>query len=104
VYLRFVFTIKIVKYQWDETKRRQNVRKHGFDFQDAHEIFNGPMLVRLDTRVDYGEDRWIGIGILRSVIVVVVYAEDIENQVTRIISLRKALNYERERLEEYLSN
>jgi hypothetical protein len=26
---------------WDEAKRRANLRKHGFDFVDAEEIFLG---------------------------------------------------------------
>jgi uncharacterized DUF497 family protein len=63
-----------------------------------------PRLVKLDTRFDYGEDRWVAIGIIKDRIVVVVYAEDDTGEVTRIISLRKALNYEQKRFQEYLSN
>lgn len=94
----------IMLYEWDNGKRESNIRKHGFDFQDAHEIFDGPMLIRLDTRIDYGEDRWIGLGFLRNIVVVVVYTEAGEGNIRRVISLRKALSYERKRFEEYLSN
>jgi uncharacterized protein len=53
-----------VRFEWDEEKNETNFRKHGFDFADAWEIFTGPILVALDDREDYGEDRWIGIGML----------------------------------------
>lgn len=88
-------------YEWDEEKNRINLLKHGLDFTDAWEIFNVPMLVLLDDRKDYGEDRWIGIGLLRSRIVVVVYTERDEDTI-RIISLRKALSHERARYEKAL--
>lgn len=54
-----------VKFEWDERKNIANIRKHGFDFQDAWEVFQGPLLARPDQCEDYGEDRWQGIGLLR---------------------------------------
>jgi uncharacterized DUF497 family protein len=89
-----------VNFEWDEEKNRENVRKHSLDFADAWEIFDAPMLTALDTREDYGEDRWVGIGFLRNFFVVVVYTES--GDVIRIISLRKALKHERTRFEEAL--
>lgn len=61
------------------------------------------MLVALDEREDYGEDRWIGIGLLNGRVVVVVYTEP-DDETIRIISLRKALSHERKRYEQYLKN
>ena len=87
-----------MKYEWDEQKNQSNLRKHGYSFKNAIEIFDGPMLIDLDDRFDYGEDRWIGIGRLRSQIVVVVYTEPDDGTI-RIISLRKALKNERTRYE-----
>lgn len=58
------------------------------------------MLVQLDTRQDYGEDRWIGMGFIQGKMVVVVYTERDNSETIRIISLRKALKYERKRFEE----
>jgi uncharacterized DUF497 family protein len=92
-----------MKYEWDEGKRRNNLRKHGLDFKDAHEVFLGPRLVRLDTRDEYGEARWVAVGFLKNRVVVIVYTEDDTKEVVRVISLRKALDYERKRFEEYLS-
>jgi uncharacterized DUF497 family protein len=57
------------------------------------------MLTAPDTREDYGEERWIGIGFLRERVVVIVFAEQSDDTV-RVISLRKALKHERIRLEE----
>jgi len=93
-----------MQFEWDEAKRQENLRKHGLDFKDAPELFLNPRLVKLDTRFDYGEDRWVAIGIIKDRIVVVVYAEDDTNEIVRIISLRKALSYERKRFQEYLSD
>ena len=90
-----------MKFEWDEEKNKENIQKHGLDFADAWQIFDAPMLTALDTSEDYGEDRFIGIGFLKNFIVVVVYAEPSEGT-TRIISLRKALKYERERFEKGL--
>jgi len=64
-----------MKFEWDERKNQSNLIKHGFDFAHAPGIFNSPMLVELDDREDYGEDRWIGIGLLSGRVVVVVYTE-----------------------------
>jgi uncharacterized DUF497 family protein len=50
-----------VDFEWDEDKNQENIRKHGFDFGDAWEIFEAPLLTALDTRTHYGEDRWTGI-------------------------------------------
>jgi len=89
-----------VKFEWDEAKNEINLRKHGLDFADGPEIFNGPMLVQLDTRQEYGEERWIGIGFIQNRVVVMVYTERDNGETIRIISLRKALKYERKRFEE----
>lgn len=92
-----------MKFEWDERKNQSNLIKHGFDFADASRIFNSPMLIEFDDREDYGEDRWIGIGLLSGRVVVVVYTE-LEEETVRIISLRKALTHERRRYEQYLQN
>jgi len=60
------------------------------------------MLIELDDRFDYGEDRWFGIGFLGSGIAVVVWTERQKNTI-RIISARRANRYEQKRFEKYLS-
>ena len=66
-------------------------------------VFRLPLRVSLDERQDYGEDRWIGIGILDGRFVGVVFTEP-DEQAIRIISLRKALSYERKCYEQYLKD
>jgi uncharacterized DUF497 family protein len=49
-----------MNFEWDEAKNRANIRKHGFDFSEAEQMFLGFLLVRPDTREDYDQERWIG--------------------------------------------
>lgn len=77
-----------MKFEWDQRKNEVNADKHGFDFSDAHRIFDLPMAVELDQRDDYGEDRWIGTGLLDGRVVVVICTEP-DGQTIRIISQYK---------------
>ncbi|HYM76800.1 MAG TPA: BrnT family toxin [Candidatus Dormibacteraeota bacterium] len=87
-----------MRFEWDEAKNRANLRKHGFHFADAAEMFDGPFLARPDTREDYGEDRWIGIGITRGHVAFLAFTAE-PYETIRIISLRKATNEERQEYE-----
>ncbi|MBD2250149.1 BrnT family toxin [Nostoc parmelioides] len=91
-----------MRFEWDEAKNLENIRKHEIDFADVPEMFESSMFVELDDRFDYGEDRWLGIGFLGNGIAVVVWTER-QNEVIRIISARRANRYERQRFEQYLS-
>lgn len=44
-------------FTWDENKSNSNLLKHGIDFSEAKEIFSHPVIVKIDTRIDYGEKR-----------------------------------------------
>ena len=90
-----------MQFEWNEAKNLENIRKHEIDFADVPEMFEGPMLIELDDRLDYGEDRWFGIGFLGNGVAIVVWTER-QNDVIRIISARRANRYERQRLEQYL--
>lgn len=92
-----------MRFEWDEQKNQDNIRKHGLDFADAWEIFEAPMLTALDTREDYGENRLIAVGFLKERIVVIAFTER-EMDAIRIISLRKALKHERLKFEEAIRN
>jgi uncharacterized DUF497 family protein len=90
-------------FEWDEDKNSANIQKHKIDFADIPAIFSGPMVVELDEREDYGEERWIGIGFLRDIVVVAVFTERRQDTI-RIISARKASKHERKRYEQALTN
>jgi len=68
-----------------------------------HMVFESPMLVGLDDREDYGEDRWIGIGLMENRVVVIVYTELEEDSIC-IISFRKATTNESENYEQEYKN
>jgi uncharacterized DUF497 family protein len=90
-------------FEWDDAKNRANIRKHGFDFAEADEIFGGVLVVDPDTREDYGERRWVGIGAIRGRAVHVVFTET-GPQTIRIISLRKASRRESEQYEKAIQD
>jgi uncharacterized DUF497 family protein len=90
--------------EWDENKKRENLQKHGFDFADASQLFNNPLLVKPDIRKAYGEDRWIGIGKMNNGFIVVFVFTKRKNKITRIISMRKASKKERKNYEKSIKN
>lgn len=79
---------RLMRFTWDETKRQANLAKHGLDFEDAERVFSSPMVLVEDRRMDYGEQRMIGIGLLDFLVVLIVHVES--DQEIRIISMRKA--------------
>jgi uncharacterized protein len=91
-----------MQFEWDDAKNVENISKHGIDFADISAMFKEDMLIELDNRIDYGEDRWVGIGFLGLGIAVVVWTER-EGDTIRIISARRANRHEQKRLEQYLS-
>jgi uncharacterized DUF497 family protein len=90
-------------FEWDEAKNRSNMRKHGLDFADAEEMFRGFLIIRPDTREDYGEERWIGIGMIQGRVTLAAFAEPSPNTI-RLISLRKADHDERKEYEKAIQN
>jgi uncharacterized protein len=90
-------------FEWDEDKNQANIRNHQIDFADVPPLFDGPMFVMLDTRRDYGEERFIGIGLLHNAVAVVVFVE-MRQDTIRLISARKATRHERERFQEEIGH
>jgi uncharacterized DUF497 family protein len=84
-----------VRYEWDEAKRQSNIQKHGIDFVGIEKAFAGKTLTILDDRFDYGEPRFITLGLLRGRVVVIAHTET--HELIRIISVRKATKNEEAR-------
>ena len=84
-----------MRFIWDETKRRENLRKHGFDFIDSPTVFAGPTFTIEDDRFAYGERRFITLGLLRGQVVVIAHTE--RNDEVRILSMRKGTKREQRR-------
>ena len=84
-----------MKFEWDENKRRINLQKHGPDFEDAHLVFTDDAFVIEDPHDDYDEIRYILQGMLEQFIVIVVFTVR-DDEIIRIISMRKANKREQE--------
>ena len=81
-----------MKVVWDEAKHRANLRKHGFDFADAVQVLAGITCTIEDRRFEYGERRFITLGMLHDTVVVMAHTES--PATIRIISMRKATRHE----------
>ncbi|RME44716.1 MAG: BrnT family toxin [Caldilineae bacterium] len=81
-----------MKFEWDEAKRQSNLRKHHLDFVDVETVFGGATFTFEDDRFEYGEDRYITLGLLRGMVVVIAHTE--REDVIRVISMRKATRNE----------
>jgi len=86
-----------VRYEWDNGKAAENLRKHGVDFTDAvAALEDRNRLEDIDTRFEYGEERVQVIGMAGGdVLFVIVTLRDEDS--CRIISARKATRHEQDR-------
>ncbi|EFK11220.1 putative toxin-antitoxin system, toxin component [delta proteobacterium NaphS2] len=81
-----------MEFTWHEEKRKSNIRKHGLDFARAHNVFAGETFTFEDIRFDYGEQRFVTIGLLDDSVVIIVHTETAKE--IRIISMRRANKHE----------
>ncbi len=81
-----------MQFTWDENKRELNRAKHGFDFVDAKRVFAGATFTFEDDRYAYGEQRFVTLGLLNGVVVVIAHTE--QGNDVRIISMRGATKHE----------
>ncbi len=58
---------------WSEAKRRRIIAERGFDLLRAARIFRGPVIVTKDVRHDYGETRYITLGVTEGEYFTVVF-------------------------------
>ena len=82
-----------MRYEYNQNKKAANLKKHGLDFDDAKLVFESAQIVTFeDSRYDYGEVRYITLGLLNGDVVMLVTTET--NTTVRIISMRKAEKHE----------
>jgi hypothetical protein len=81
-----------MNFEWDEAKRQTNLQKHRLDFAEAESVFAGATFTFEETRFEYDEDRYVTLGLLRGVVVVLAHTE--REDVIRVISMRKATKNE----------
>jgi uncharacterized DUF497 family protein len=86
-------------FEWDEAKAADNYRNHGVTFDLAKSVFADPFAIdRVDDREDYGEDRFIILGMVDGRLLFVAYT--IRNDTIRIISARGAEPHEKRKYHE----
>ena len=76
-----------MRYEWDEEKRKSNLKDHSLDFVDVESVFAGPTFTFEDNRFAYHEQRFVTLGLLRGIPVSVVHTES--GEVIRPISFAK---------------
>ena len=74
-------------FEFDETKSRANLEKHGIDFQTAQELWKDPDLLELQVNSE-NEPRYLVIGSIagKNWSAVVTY----RNEIIRLISVRRS--------------
>jgi uncharacterized protein len=85
---------------FDAAKRARTLRERALDFADAEKVLSGRRFTREDERQDYGEKRYITVGLLAGRMVVVVWTP--RGEARHVISMRKANEREKKRYEKNL--
>ncbi|WP_299437110.1 BrnT family toxin [uncultured Rhodospira sp.] len=86
--------LRFDSFEWDEAKSISNRQKHDISFETAAAIFDNLVITREDDRKDYGEPRFIALGMVQGRCLTVVYTPR-PDRVCRIISAWKAGAHER---------
>jgi uncharacterized protein len=89
----------MLKFEWDPAKAAANEATHGVTFDTGCNVFKDAFAIDwLDDRADYGEERFVIIGMVEYSVLYVAYA--VRGDVIRIISARGAEPHERRRYHE----
>jgi len=85
-----------MEFEWDAEKAQSNLRKHQVSFEEAARVFLDPNRIEtFDGREVYGEDRWKTVGLVEPALLAVVYTvRGEDDEITRLISARKADSHE----------
>ena len=85
-----------LEFEWHDAKAEANWQAHGVSFELAKTVFKDPFAVeRQDDREDYGEQRFVIIGIAEGQVLLFVAYTEREDRI-RIISARRATQYEQD--------
>ena len=84
-------------FDWDDEKEQTNINKHGIDFSTAALVFgDANRIEKYDDIHSLNEDRYITIGQISGIAVVVMIVYTERNPAIRIISARLATKKEKE--------
>lgn len=86
-------------YSWDEAKNFTNQQKHGLSFELAKLVFEDPLHLTRQDRVENGEKRWQTIGMVQGVVLILVahtwFESSNGDEHIRIISAPRTTKHER---------
>ena len=89
-----------MNFEFDRAKSELCLLERGFDFAyAAHAFLDTQRVVQMDTRYDYGESRFVLLGMVQKRLFSLVYTP--RGDALRIISARKANARERKRYDGY---
>ena len=77
-----------MRISYDSAKNERNIRSRGLSFESAADFDFEGALYAPDERQDYGETRYVAVGMLGARLHVLCFAETAEG--IRVISFRKA--------------
>ena len=80
--------IKSVNVQFDLAKDASNRAKHGISLESAAQFKWETAFEREDDRFDYGEIRFVAVGMIGSRLHVMIFTEGADDDTIRVISLR----------------
>ena len=83
-----------VEIEFDPAKDATNIAKHGVSLQAAEGFDWGTAFEREDDRFDYGEVRFVAMGLIDDRLHVLVFTEGSHENAVRAISLRPAEKHE----------
>jgi uncharacterized protein len=83
-----------VRVEFDPAKDDSNRAKHGISLAAATGFDWDTALEREDNRLDYGEVRFVAIGLIDVRVYILVFTEGSDDDTVRIISLRPAEKHE----------
>ena len=87
-----------LRFEWDPAKAASNLRKHGISFEEAATVFMDPLAVLVEDPVR--SDRLLMLGLSAASRVLVVVHAEVNDELLRIISARRATRHERRAYEE----
>ena len=86
----------MIQFEWDQSKARANLRKHGVSFEEAQSVFHDEFAIQFyDADHSNEEERFLLLGLSDSArLLLVCHCERKTGDLIRIISARKATKRE----------
>jgi uncharacterized DUF497 family protein len=90
--------MEFLLFSWDNTKNEINKRKHNVSFDVAKLVFDDPLHITRQDRIENGEERWQTIGMAGGIVLLLIahtWYEESGTEHIRIISARRTTKLER---------